>query len=191
MAGTLSVQKIQGLASSATPTTIEISSGHKLTGAAGSIVAPGGIVNAEQFVYDGTTSSTSTNITVFDQNITPKLSGSKFLISFEIKCSRTSNYSVYFQLGIDDVYNLYGQTEFPSASNSHYQEAYGSSHLWNASYTTYYGQYLHSHSGSSAFNIKVRSRSQGGTHYINYSYSYNDVHRGRPVSTCTVLEIAQ
>ena len=47
MAGTLSVQKIQGLASSATPTTVEISSGHKLTGAAGSIVAPGNIIQVE------------------------------------------------------------------------------------------------------------------------------------------------
>ena len=31
MAGTLSVQKIQGLASSATPTTVEIATGHKLS----------------------------------------------------------------------------------------------------------------------------------------------------------------
>ena len=150
----------------------------------------GAIVNTEQFVYSGTTSSTSTNLNVFDENITPKLSGSKFLIMFEVKCARTADNSVYFQLGIDDVYNLYGQTTYPSASNSHYQESYGNSHLWNASYTTYHGQYLYSHSGSSVFNIKVRSRSQGGTHYINYSYSYNDESRGRPVSTCTVLEIA-
>ena len=32
MAGTLSVQKIQGLATSAAPTTVEIASGHKITG---------------------------------------------------------------------------------------------------------------------------------------------------------------
>ena len=46
MAGTLSVQKIQGLATSATPTTIEITSGHKLTGAAGSMIVPGQIISA-------------------------------------------------------------------------------------------------------------------------------------------------
>ena len=185
----LIVNQIQG---DAVTKEVEIPTGYKLVAADGAgIYAPGGIVNAEQFVYSGTTSSTSTNLTVFDENITPKLSGSKFLISFEIKCSRTHNYSVYFQLGIDDVYTLYGQSTYPSASNSHYQEGYGSNHLWDASYTTYYGQYLYSHSGSSNFNIKVRSRSQGGTHYINYSYNYNDESRGRPVSTCTVLEIAQ
>ena len=50
MAGTLSVQKIQGLASSATPTTVEIASGHKLTGAAGSIVAPGQVIQTLQVV---------------------------------------------------------------------------------------------------------------------------------------------
>ena len=44
MAGTISVQKIQGLATSATPTTVEISSGHKLTGAAGSILVPGQVI---------------------------------------------------------------------------------------------------------------------------------------------------
>ena len=37
MASTLSVSKIQGLATSATPTTVEIASGHKLTGASGAM----------------------------------------------------------------------------------------------------------------------------------------------------------
>ena len=48
MTGTLSVQKIQGLASSATPTTVEVSSGHALhvntlkgTTTAGSITVQG------------------------------------------------------------------------------------------------------------------------------------------------------
>ena len=47
MAGTLSVQKIQGLATSATPTTIEIASGHKLTGAAGSVIATGAPIQVQ------------------------------------------------------------------------------------------------------------------------------------------------
>lgn len=186
---TLKVNKLEAR----TGSSISLPTGHSIIGTdGGSVYAPGGVVNAQQFTYSGTTSSTSTNITVFDQDVTPKLSGSKFLISFEIKCSRTENHSVYFQLGLDNDYTDYGRDATdPSASNSHYQESYGSNHLWNASYTTYHGQYLYSHSGSAAFNIKVRSRSQGGTHYINYSYSYNDASRGKPMSTLTVLEIAQ
>ena len=59
MAGTLSVQKIQGLATSATPTTVEISSGHKLTGAAGSIFAPGQIIQIVR-----TTPATTSSVTL-------------------------------------------------------------------------------------------------------------------------------
>ena len=49
MAGTLSVQQIQGLASAADPTTVTISTGHKLTGSAGSIVTPGQVVNTGSY----------------------------------------------------------------------------------------------------------------------------------------------
>ena len=41
MASTLSVSKIQGLSSAASPTTVEIASGHKITGAAGALSLPG------------------------------------------------------------------------------------------------------------------------------------------------------
>jgi len=47
MAGTLSVQKIQGLASSATPTTVEVSSGHKL-------YAPGHVIQVQYTQYTDT-----------------------------------------------------------------------------------------------------------------------------------------
>ena len=84
MAGTLSVQKIQGLASSAAPTTVEISSGHKLTGAAGSIVAPGQVIQTVQNKLEDvtriattSTSFTATNITA---TITPTSTSSKVLI---------------------------------------------------------------------------------------------------------------
>ena len=84
MAGTLSVQKIQGLATSATPTTVEISSGHKLTGAAGSIVAPGSVIQVVSTTIDGqtTTSSTSTYAsTPTAATITPTSATSKILVS--------------------------------------------------------------------------------------------------------------
>ena len=83
MAGTLSVQKIQGLASSATPTTVEIASGHKLSGAAGSIVAPGQII---QTVVNSTNTpvsiaSSSFVTTGHSVTITPKFATSKILVT--------------------------------------------------------------------------------------------------------------
>ena len=192
MTSTLSVSKIQGLSTAAAPTTVEIASGHKLTGAAGAMAIAGGIVNATQFTNATTFASTSTNDDIFDETITPKLSGSKFLILFECKLSKTTNNSLYLQLGIDNVYSLYGRDDTnPSATCSWYLESYGSSHLSNASYQAYIGNYLYSHTGSNTWNLKVRTRSQGGTVYLNYAYSYDDSARGRPISTCTVLEIAQ
>ena len=79
MAGTLSVQKIQGLATSATPTTVEISSGHKLTGAAGSIVAPGQteqIVKAEYTYSDKIDVNSTSYIDAVSINFTPKFNNS-------------------------------------------------------------------------------------------------------------------
>ena len=84
MAGTLSVQKIQGLATSATPTTVEISSGHKLTGAAGSIVAPGQVIQTVQNKLEDVTrvaiTSSSFQATNITGTITPTSTSSKVLI---------------------------------------------------------------------------------------------------------------
>ena len=46
MAGTLSVQQIQGLASAADPTTVTIPTGHKLVAAdTGGVISPGQVIN--------------------------------------------------------------------------------------------------------------------------------------------------
>ena len=96
MAGTLSVQKIQGLASSATPTTVEISSGHKLIGAAGAISVPGQVVQAVQLHTPGnvgtssstTVSTTSTSYVDFiSKDITTKLANSLIFVK---------TYSLYY-----------------------------------------------------------------------------------------------
>ena len=79
MAGTLSVQKIQGLASSATPTTVEISSGHKL-------YAPGHVIQVVQTVATSEESTTSTslvNYTLGNVSITPSSTSSKVLVTLE------------------------------------------------------------------------------------------------------------
>ena len=83
MAGTLSVQKIQGLASSATPTTVEIATGHKLTGAASSIIATGIVIQTVQFssaTYQATTSTSFVNYSPTNATITPSSTSSKILV---------------------------------------------------------------------------------------------------------------
>ena len=86
MASTLSVQKIQGLASSANPTTVEISSGHKISGnithGSGSVFPAGHVVQAvgDISTVQLATSSTSFVITDLSLNITPSSSSNKVLV---------------------------------------------------------------------------------------------------------------
>ena len=91
MAGTLSVQKIQGLASSATPTTVEIASGHKISGAAGSIVAPGQVLQCVQYyaANPGSQTTTSAGFTAsgLKKTITPKASGNLIIVQANISMS--------------------------------------------------------------------------------------------------------
>ena len=87
MAGTLSVQKIQGLATSATPTTIEIASGHVLH-------QPGMVIQTvigNKFTTQ--TQSTSTSYTdIVSLAITPKFSSSVMKVCFYYTIS--GNHSV-------------------------------------------------------------------------------------------------
>ena len=76
MAGTLSVQKIQGLATSATPTVVEIASGHVLN-------APGHVIQTvcDSIITPESTSSTSYVNTSLAATITPTSSSSKILVT--------------------------------------------------------------------------------------------------------------
>ena len=84
MASTLSVSKIQGLATAASPTTVEIASGHKLTGAAGTMAVAESIVQTQQAIMPQTAttiSSTSFVDSGLQVSLTTKLSNSKFLVT--------------------------------------------------------------------------------------------------------------
>ena len=84
MASTLSVSKIQGLATAASPTTVEIASGHKLTGAAGTMAVAESIVQTQQAIMPQTAttiSSTSFVDTGLQVSLTTKLTNSKFLVT--------------------------------------------------------------------------------------------------------------
>ena len=80
MVGTIKVGKLQ--AAAGTSDTISIESGHKLSGAAGSIVTPGMIVQVVTAVDDGSQSTTSQTLvdTGLTLDITPKFQNSKMQI---------------------------------------------------------------------------------------------------------------
>jgi len=90
MAGTLSVQKIQGLATSATPTTVEIASGHKISGnvthGTGSVFPAGHIIQTVSVKVNTQTTTTSSSYQNTDLTlaITPTSSSNKILINFSI-----------------------------------------------------------------------------------------------------------
>ena len=104
--------------------------------------------------------------------------------------SHTTNHSNYMQLVIGgNVVGGRGGGGYQSAGMSLYNEAYGNSHLFNAGYWQYNGIYTHITSNSSAFEFIIRNRSQGGTTYLNRSYSYNDNQRGYPISEYVMYEM--
>ena len=111
---TLTVQNIQG--SSSSSNTISVASGHKISGAAGSIVAPGQVIQTVTKSFGDSTTITSygttyTDITNGTIQITPKFNNSKILIlpNILILISDTSSTYIYFGVrcvrGSDTVVN--------------------------------------------------------------------------------------
>ena len=111
---TLTVQNIQG--SSSSSNTISVASGHKISGAAGSIVAPGQVIQVQQGLYTSNTSFTNTSMAASDLtvNITPTSTSSKILLLSSCQMgypgqnygvtmtflSRFNQFSVYNKTGI-------------------------------------------------------------------------------------------
>lgn len=148
------------------------------------------VVKVHRNTYGSTFSSTSTNANIFNDTITPTSSSMWFVINWRIAMSHTTNNSMYIQMLIGgNVVAGRGGGGYQSCGASYYNEAYGNSHLFNAGYYMYTGHYTHITSNSNAFQFILRSRSQGGTHYINHSYSYNDNQRGYPMCEYHILEM--
>lgn len=166
-------------------------SASKLSGSIpASVQTSGAVVQTLYYQTNSTSTSTATNVVWFDQTITPKLTNSKFLVVLDMKCSHTASNSLYFQLGINDNYDLASsQRSYPSATGSIYMESYGSSHSSNAQIDQYIGHFVYPQTTGAAVNFKVRSYLQGGTIYMNYSYSYDDAARGRPYSSLHIMEV--
>ena len=150
----------------------------------------GRIVKVHRNHTDTTTSSSSGTFNIFDDTIVPTGSSNHFVIHWKVCMSHTTNNSNYCQLVIGgDVVAGRGGGGYQSAGLSLYNENYGSGHLFNAGYWQYNGIYTHVTSNSSAFEFRIMRRSQGGTTYLNRSYSYNDNQRGYPRSEYIIFEI--
>ena len=80
MAGTLSVQKIQGLASSATPTTVEVSSGHTLKVSGMPVQIQVKNISTKQLI-NNTANTTGIDTVIVSDAFTPKFADSKIFIA--------------------------------------------------------------------------------------------------------------
>ena len=80
MAGTLSVQKIQGLASSATPTTVEVSSGHTLKMSGMPVQIQVKHVSTKQLINNAA-DATGVDTVIVSDAFTPKFADSKIFIA--------------------------------------------------------------------------------------------------------------
>ena len=158
----------------------------------GSSSEDGRVIKVHKGSYASTNSSTNTYFNVFNVTIVPAASDSDFYIHSNIRLSHTTANSSYAQMLINDgIVNCRSgaSTDNGSASESHYNEGYGSNHLFNASYWDYHSFYMHQHGGAGNWNFKYRIRSQGGTTYINQAFSYDDSQRGIPQCTYVIMEM--
>ena len=177
MASTLSVSKIQGLSTAGDPTTVEIASGHKLTGAAGSIAAPGQVIQLVQQQTNTQFSTTSNPYvdTGFAASITPKFSSSKIYVIAGLNMYNNATNGV-------SSTTLYRGSSRVSDSAT-YGHAYGysnsGSHVQHHTFT-----YLDSPNTTSSteYKIYVSCATNGGTLYMCINSSS---------STLTLMEIAQ
>lgn len=150
----------------------------------------GRVVKVHRNHTDTTTSSSSGTFNIFDDVITPVGDSNWFVIHWRVCMSHTTGNSNYMQLVIGgNVVGGRGGGGYQSAGLSLYNENYGSGHLFNAGYWQYNGMYTHVTSNSNAFEFRIMRRSQGGTTYLNRSYSYDDNQRGYPRSEYVIYEM--
>jgi len=196
---TLTVQNIQG--SSSSSNTITVASGHKITGAAGSIAAPGQVLQVVQGSMGDrlaiATGGNFTKVTGLEASITPSSTSSKILVQANLNVAgHGSYYTVGIRLYVNDAH-----LSDASANNA----VYGSNDLgcfmcvcaqqWS-NFTRYQavGQYLHSSNSTSqqTYSLYVADGRDNSTVYVNrYHYQANEDYMYTTKSTITVMEIAQ
>ena len=150
-------------------------------------------INSAQFVttantyYSGANSLNSpVQITDMNYTYTPIVSGSKILIMFDVIIGQTSNDSASVRFSINGSFPFIGATN----SNGYIGYSSQSSYVNNtsASNFNYCGRYLYQNTGLTALSLVMYGYEQGGSFYLNRSYSYDDSARARGPSTWTILE---
>ena len=203
MAGTLSVQKIQGLATSATPTTVEIASGHKLTGAAGSMAAPGQIIQMKRVAVNTVTTTTSNTFSnhmsaQFDN--TPTV-GNLVIVSVSVTAYRdpTANWGSHCAVYIGSEGMSSGDTSIIPVGRSGYagQDNYGSQgvvgqYIGNMITSTGHKTITASHvsGGNPTFYFKVNELG-GQTTYWGSAGAYTSQAYATDLTSMILWEIAQ
>ena len=178
MASTLSVSKIQGLSTAANPTTVEIASGHKITGAAGSIVAPGHVVQVQStasILFSSTSSTTLADL--LSLSFTPKFSDSllKIDVCFRYQENAT-NTNVKYKV-IHDTTTIYGINYY-----SDYHDAAANTITSKAFHC-----FLNSTGSTSARTIKFQLAAAIGGASVSINVNNDTATETR----MTVMEIAQ
>ena len=172
---TLTVQNIQG--SSSSSNTINVASGHKISGAAGSIVAPGQVIQLVQQQTNTQFSTTSNPYvdTGFAASITPKFSSSKIYVIAGLNMYNNATN------GVSSTTLYRGGSRISDSAT--YGHAYGysnsGSHVQHHTFT-----YLDSPNTTSSteYKIYISCVTNGGTLSICINNSS---------STLTLMEIAQ
>ena len=171
---TLSVTTLQGLASSPTPTKVEVASGHHL-------YAPGHVLQVVNATHATAVSTTSTSFvtTGLTASITPKSTSSKVLISFSTAVYKSSGNAH----GITTIFRGTVSGTDLGASNSwgfgaHYEPANS-----DDSTGTNTATFLDSPSTTSSQTYTIGIRSNTGTAV----YAQGNASKG----TITLMEIAQ
>ena len=157
----------------------------------GSNSSGGRIVKMHKGEMTSKASTSSQNYDIFDVNITPQAAGNWFYIHTNAYISHSVSQSMYCQILIDNVYvgGRVGNSSNSSNTRSFFVESYSNNYRSIASYEEYIAEFVHIQSSASAFNFKFRTRLQGGTQYINYAASYDDIERGKPASRYHILEM--
>ena len=187
MAGTLSVQKIQGLASSATPTVVEVSSGHTL-------VQPHMPLQIIQGNLNTAVSTTSTSFVDvgLSATITPKFATSKVLVTVilgKVGQSNT-NGSSWKIFRNSDVVIQHSAASGNAQTQAAFHIACG---IYGASHPERYVEspilnFLDSPNSTSALLYKIQWKNDGGTSYLNRWAVNTDM---GSTSSITLTEVAQ
>lgn len=160
---------------------------------AGRLYSPGSVC---QVVHTNTGNATSISGGQFiaynglDTTVTPKFSGSKFLIRYQLNIGNYAGSTRVILKINGSYYNTYSTDDYRASSNSFY----GSSALpQSANIVGYTGEYLFSNPTAAPFTVSFEIFRQDTAYaaLVNRSYSYDDTARGRPTSYVTIQEIAQ